>query len=458
MTADLVPTSVSNPDQERWDATLRLVGEWLMEHSGNTRTAYADSIGWPYRPDGTWRGYHTPRKGVTWLNWCHHAGVHLFAAKRLHVLAWIEQFPTVNLAKRSRIQLVSTTSSFYKWAMQDGHTESNPVALINRRKKQLQVSRDPSPTRSLSAEETQALIAAADRDPVQAVRLRTSAIIALLFMVGPRVGEICNATLSDMRVQDGRRVLLREVKGGKRHLFALPPEVCTRIDAYLDGRDDLNRLPVRRGADLASVTPLFATKTGRPFNRREVLTLVKRVARLAGLDDPDGIHPHVARHTFITEARRLGYAGDEIQRAVGHADLAQTDKYGTHILNLKKSPAYGVAAQFAPEERDKDRRWDGDNHGDDEAVGRTGCRHGQRVATPAAAQGGKLVATVDIPNDGVFLGYYNEVGALVRIRPINRVLEVGDTVTFRLENPKDVDELLDLDPAALTSLIHIDIP
>lgn len=347
---DLVPTTAFDADQERWDAALRLVGEWLMEHSGNTRIAYADCIGWPYLSDGTWRGYHAVRQGVTWLNWCHNAGVHLFDAKRLHVLAWIEQFPTVNLSKRSRIQMVSTTSSFYKWAMQDGHTELNPVAMINRRKKQLQVSGDPSSTRSLSAEETQAMIAAADHDPVQAVRLRTSAIIALLFCVGPRVGEICQATLSDMRVQDGRRVLLREVKGGKRHLFALPPEVCTRIDVYLAARNDLNRLPVRRGADLASATPLFVTAKGKPFNRREVLTLVKRVARLAGLDDPDGIHPHVARHTFITEARRLGYAGDEIQRAVGHANLAQTDKYGIHVINLEKSPAYGVAARFAPDE------------------------------------------------------------------------------------------------------------
>jgi integrase/recombinase XerD len=353
MTAELIPTVAFDADWERWDAGLRLVGAWLLEHSGNTRTAYADAIGWPYiirdsERRGDWRGY-TTRKGRTWLDWCHNAGIHLFDARRLHVLAWIDHVTASSLSKRSRIQLVSSASSFYKWAMEEGHTESNPVALISRRKKQLQVSRDPSPTRSLSAEETRALIAAADRDPVRAVRLRTSAIIALLFMVGPRVGEICNATLADMRVQDGRRVLLREVKGGKRHLFALPPEVCDRIDTYLAVRDDLNRLPVRRGADLASVTPLFATKTGRPFNRREVLTLVKRVARLAGLDDPDGIHPHVARHTFITEARRLGYAGDEIQRAVGHADLAQTDKYGTHIINLEKSPAYGVAARFAPE-------------------------------------------------------------------------------------------------------------
>jgi integrase/recombinase XerD len=353
VTADLLPVPAFDADQERWDAALRLVGEWLMEHSGTTRVTYADSIGWPRiatgsKRQGQWRGY-TAREGLTWLGWCHSNGVHLFDAKRLHVLAWIDRCADTSLAKRSRIQMVSAASSFYTWAAQNGHTETNPIALISRKKKKLQVGQDPSPTRSLSEAEAKALIKAADNDPIKAVRLRTSAIMLLLFSVGCRVGEVCNATLGDMRVQDGDRVLHCEVKGGKRHDYALPPEVCQRLDAYLASRDDINRLPVRRGRESSAHTPLFATASGKPYNRREVLTLVKRIARLAGLDDPDGMHPHVGRHTYITEARRLNYGGDDIQHSVGHRDRATTDKYGTHILNLKKSPAYGVAARFAPE-------------------------------------------------------------------------------------------------------------
>lgn len=175
----LVATTTFDADAERWAAGLRLVGAWLMEQSGNTRAAYSDSIGWPYRPDGTWRGYHTTRNGMTWLGWCHTRGVHLFNAKRVHVLAWVDD----------------TTAS----------------------------------------------------------------------------------------------------------------------------RSD----------------------TGQ--------TLSKRIATLAGLDDPQSVHPHVARHTYITEARRQGYAGDVIQHSVGHANIEQTDKYGKHIINIEKSPAYGVAAAFEPQ-------------------------------------------------------------------------------------------------------------
>jgi integrase/recombinase XerD len=80
------------------------------------------------------------------------------------------------------------------------------------------------------------------------------------------------------------------------------------------------------------------------------VTLVKRIAALAGLDDPGSVHPHVGRHTFITQARRLGYVDGDIQTAVGHADAATTAKYGTHILALERSPAYRVAEAFEPKE------------------------------------------------------------------------------------------------------------
>lgn len=349
-----VEPSLSAED-ERWQALLQLVGQWLVEYSGHSRTAYADAVGWPYRADGTWRGYAATRCGMGWLAWCWANGLHPFDAKRLHVLAWIEAFTAVkhpdtgeSISKRSRAQMVSTASSFYVWAMHDGHTELNPVALVDRRKKGLQATKDPSPTRSLSKDEVHALIRAADRDPVESVQLRTSAIIALLFQVGPRVSEICNATLADMYTQDGRRVLRSEIKGHKEHIFALPPQVCARIDAYLASRRDLDRLPARRGRGSASTTPIFATSTGKSMKREEVGVLVKRIAELAGLDNPHTVHPHVARHSFITEARRQGFANDSIQHAVGHGYGSTTARYGVHIINLERSPAYGVADAFEP--------------------------------------------------------------------------------------------------------------
>lgn len=358
--SELVPAETHpahSPDASRWTEGLALVGQWLAETSGNTRTTYADAIGFPYHPvTGSFRDTSLLRNGVTWLAWCARNGVHLLDAKRLHVLAWIE---TVNasrhpetgepLSKRSRAQMVSVASSFYTWAVHEGHTEINPVAAVNRKKQGLGTSKDKSPTRSLSKAEAHAVIKAADNDPVEAVRLRSTAIIALLFEVGPRVSEICNATLADMYVQDGRRVLHVELKGKKDHYFALPPSVCRRIDAYLASRKDMELLPARRGQVSASTTPLFATANGKPMHRAEVLALVKRIAKLSGIDRPESVHPHVGRHTYITEARRQGHATSAIKNSVGHEYESTTDRYGVHILNLENSPAYGVAEAFEQE-------------------------------------------------------------------------------------------------------------
>lgn len=344
-------------DQDPWRDTLRLVGEWLVEYTGNSRSTYADAIGWPYTTKGEWRGYGAVRQGLGWLAWCYTHGVHTFEAKRLHVLAWIEAINTSRnpntgepLSKRSRAHMVSTASSFYTWAMREGHTEMNPLALVDRKKQGLRTSKDKSPTRSLSKSEAHALIRTADADPVESVRLRSAALIAILFEVGPRVSEICNATIADMFVQDGSRVLRAELKGKKEHGYALPPPVCRRVDAYLASRVDIERLPARRGQTSATAIPLFATATGRPLHRTEVWTLIRRLAKLAGIDHPESIHPHVGRHTYVTEARRQGHQTAAIQASLGHEFASTTDRYGLHVINLEQSPAFGVAVAFEADE------------------------------------------------------------------------------------------------------------
>jgi integrase/recombinase XerD len=357
---DLVPVEpVPSADDERWQRGLVLVGQWLRESTGNTRTAYADAIGWPYTASGAPRS-RPPRYGATWLTWCYDQGVHLFAAKRQHVLAWLDDVEEaadpdsrLRLSKRSKAHMMSAVSAFYKWAMQEGHTEVNPAALVNRTKRGLNTSKDPSPSRSLVAEEAQRMIATADTDQVEDVRARSSAIIALLWMTGMRVSELCGATLADMRVQRGRRTLRVHAKGHKDHAYDLVPEVCRRLDAYLASRADRDRLPALRGKASGATVPLFVTNSGKPMNRREVGRLVKRIALQAGIANPSEVHPHVGRHSVIDELRRANVAGDRIQRLVGHAHISTTERYGTGPVD-DDSPLDAVARSFAPQRVDEE--------------------------------------------------------------------------------------------------------
>jgi integrase/recombinase XerD len=356
VTRDAAP--VAEPvsgDRARWGALLELVAEWLAEHAGHSRTTYADAIGYPHHPvTGQPRDVSALRNGVAFLPWCAAAGVHpLTDVKRIHVLAWIEALgitphPVTDklLGKSTRAQMVSAVSSFFTWATQEGHVAANPVQ-VNRRKLKISTAGDTSPTRSLSRAEVAALQRAADTDRLQRQRLRSSAIIAVLFDVGLRVSELCTLTTADMGVMQGHRVLWLTLKGGRRHVVEMPAPVAERVDAYLASRSGLETRPVVRGQSGGSAAaPLFTTSTGKPLARSEVLRLVKRLAEAAGLDRPQEVHPHVARHSWITTARELGIEPSVIQEHVGHVDGKTTARYGKHALNVANSPARAVAAAY----------------------------------------------------------------------------------------------------------------
>lgn len=377
---DLVPagaTPVRPPTAERWERELGLVGAWLKEQSANTRAGYADAIGWPFYltsvPDrqdkhdnvvkkghqaGDWRKTTELRNGLTWLAWCGHRGVHVLDADRQLVLDWVEAIATTPhpttgkvLAKRSRAQLVSAVSSFYGWCVEEGHREASPVQF-SRKKKGLNTSKDQSPTRSLSDAEVQAMVRAGDADPVPETAARTSAVIAMLFMMGLRVSELCNATLADMVILDGVRALHVVLKGKGDHWFPIPDPAARRLDAYLAGRGDVQRLPARPGDVNAGSPPLIATSTGNRMQRSEVFRLVKRIARLANaaepdvLKNPDTVPPHAARHSLVTAGRKAGFETSAIQAAIGHAYASTTDRYGLHVMNLRGSPVLAAAERF----------------------------------------------------------------------------------------------------------------
>lgn len=332
---------------EARSADLDIAGQWLDGYAGNSRSTYADAIGWPYcvvgSRSGQWRGYEAARQGQGWLAWCHSHGVRLLDARRAHATAWVGalsdyRHPVTRepWSKRSRAQMVSVASSFYAWAIREGRTEINPIAAIDRGKNDLQAALDPTPTRTLSADEARAMIFAADNDPVLSVRLRTSAMIALLFQTGIRVSEMCNAAVADMYEDEGHRLLCATIKGGRKHLFVLPAPTCARVDAYLASRQNAGLLS----------PALFATSTGHQIRRTDVAKTMQRIAQISGIVDPGSVHPQVARHTFITEARRQGYVVEAIQRAVGHRHPYDTEKYGLPLVVLEHSPAYKVAAIF----------------------------------------------------------------------------------------------------------------
>jgi integrase/recombinase XerD len=113
-------------------------------------------------------------------------------------------------------------------------------------------------------------------------------------------------------------------KGAKERVVPVGEAALEAIDAYLeDGRAALlGARPDKSGA-------LFVTRRGGPMTRQNFFTLLRGLARRAGVPQ-EKVSPHVLRHAFATDLLEGGADLRAIQAMLGHADLSTTEVY-THV-------------------------------------------------------------------------------------------------------------------------------
>ncbi len=146
---------------------------------------------------------------------------------------------------------------------------------------------------------------------------RDTALVALLYGAGLRIGEALALDLGDVPLDDGGEdaVLVIAGKGGKQRIVPLLAVVRTAIADYVAG------CPHALGPD----GPLFVGARGGRLNAR---VLQGQLAKLRGyLGLPDSATPHALRHSFATHL--LGSGGDlrTIQELLGHVSLSTTQRY-----------------------------------------------------------------------------------------------------------------------------------
>lgn len=109
--------------------------------------------------------------------------------------------------------------------------------------------------------------------------------------------------------------------------LATRPRALDAYRSYRARRDAIDRLTA---SELAAAQPaglLLATATGRPLRQAQVFTTVRRLARAAGLADPDRISPRGLRATAARALLDAGVALHEVQNRFGHTDPRTTTRY-----------------------------------------------------------------------------------------------------------------------------------
>ncbi|WP_326806629.1 tyrosine-type recombinase/integrase [Streptomyces sp. NBC_01775] len=227
------------------------------------------------------------------------------------------------LSPSAQAQALAAAGSFYTYAVRVQAMTVDPFTHVQRPT----IDPDYSPTQGLTAEETGRLIQTArDWNP------RSYALIALLYLLGPRVDEILSLNADQIGYDRGHRTLPLTLKRGKRINAPVPPLALDALLTYLDGRED---------------GPMFTTDTGRRWTQPEVWKHLRVLARRAGIPQAKTIKPHALRHGFITDSLEAGVPLERVQDAVGHSDPRTTQRYNRRRRQLDDHPTYSLAAKLA---------------------------------------------------------------------------------------------------------------
>jgi site-specific recombinase XerD len=173
------------------------------------------------------------------------------------------------------------------------------------------------PAEVLTPDEAKSLIRACSSRAPTGVRNR--ALITVMYRGGLRLGEALALRPKDVNPDQGTITVLHG-KGDRRRTVGLDPGAMAIILRWMEKR---------RSLGLTGRQRLFCTLQGRPLHPSYARTALHRLGERAGIEKR--CHPHGLRHTMSFELMMEGVPVPVIQKQLGHASLATTERYLDHL-------------------------------------------------------------------------------------------------------------------------------
>ena len=211
-------------------------------------------------------------------------------------------------------------SSFYTYAIEGGLLEPpNPIDKIKRRRTQPYRA-----ARALDADVVRRGLAAIDRAALAGAR--DYALISVAVVTGRRVSELAGLRFGDLEeTESGRvRVTWQRTKGDETHADLLPPKISAFLLDYLgqiyDAWED-DPPP----ADAAIWVSTSNHHHGGPISSQAIADICAKRLKISKV--------HRLRHTFAWTMEQKGAKLSEIQRRLGHKNIATTSLYLQALTN-----------------------------------------------------------------------------------------------------------------------------
>lgn len=273
----------------------------------NTRAAYARAV-------------------THFFDWCEQRGIHeLGRIEPIVVAAYIEQLGQSH-SKPTVKQHLAAVRMLFDWLVTGQVVAANPASSVRGPKHVVKRGKTPV----LTAEEARQLI-----DSIQLTRvdpktqqvvpdiagIRDRAFIGVMVYSFARVSAVCGMRVEDYYAEGKRWWFRLHEKGGKLHQIPAHHNAEAYVDAYLEVA----------GIEEQWQTPLFRTidrqgrLTERPMHRVDVLRMIKRRAKAAGLSHTTCCHTF--RATGITAYLNAGGSLETAQAIAAHESPRTTKLY-----------------------------------------------------------------------------------------------------------------------------------
>jgi integrase/recombinase XerD len=237
---------------------------------------------------------------------------------KLHIRGFLLALRRKNLNTKSIVRDLVAIRSFFRFLIQEGILESNPVEELE----------SPKVAKTLPEILTLKEIEQILEQPNvhTPLGIRDRAMLEMLYATGMRVSELTQLPIHQVNLEGGYVLLYG--KGSKERIVPLGSEAMKWVTIYLKTARGI----LSKGKENLS---LFINRSGKGMSRQRFWKSLKDYGRRAGLRKR--ITPHLLRHSFASHLLERGADLRSVQMMLGHVDISTTQIY-THVTGerLKK--------------------------------------------------------------------------------------------------------------------------
>jgi integrase/recombinase XerD len=230
---------------------------------------------------------------------------------RVDLLTFLNRERKRGLSTRSLARTLSSIKTFFKYLVQDGLLDKNPLQDVETPRQERKLPN------ILSVSEVEALIKAPDI--ATPLGLRNRALFELIYATGLRVSELVSLTVNSINVEAGYILVLG--KGSKERVIPVGEEALKWVKRYVT--ESRHKLLAGKNSKY-----LFTNRSGMRMTRQGFWKIIKKYCLQLGIIKK--ISPHSLRHSFASHLLEGGADLRSVQSMLGHEDISTTQIY-THV-------------------------------------------------------------------------------------------------------------------------------